>query len=311
MFKFAINLLSLLISIQTQASEHVHALNTKPLVKNQQNEFVTVGAGASCDYSEIQAAIDSGDNDVIRIASDKPYLEHILIKNKSISLVGGYANCADAIANLTDLSQAIISGFGDGYIVKITTNNDQSHEVLLRNLFIGNGKRGIDIFSHHPSAVSIILDHVRTYNNSALGMYIESYSGQADVILNDSQVDFNHWGGIECVGSKGSLILTGHSMIANNQKDSGSAVHVKSGCDLTIYSPTQIVNNEGTGIIVDDSVAVLFGGSNGCENGICFGDWTSPVTVSGNDGYHGGGLRADNGSLVIVANALFEFNRTN
>ncbi len=51
---------------------------------------------------------------MIRIASDKVYYEQIAIYNKSIDLIGGYANCIDAENNITDLSQAIISGFGSG-----------------------------------------------------------------------------------------------------------------------------------------------------------------------------------------------------
>ncbi len=314
MFVKIVVIWSLLVTAQVQGGDKV--LGNGVQLKNQQQAFITVGAGGNCNYNEVQTAIDSGDSDVIRIARDKTYFENVIIDNKSIELLGGYANCTDASNDISDSQQTIISGFGDGFIVKIETSSNENHDVILRHLFMGNGNKGVRILAHDSSIMNVTLDHVRSYNNTNNGVHIESATGtQAHVIINDSQMDFNKGSGVRCEGSGGSLILTGQTVIDNNQFSGGTGGGAwVVACDLTIYSPTLIRDNEakygGAIAASQGSIVTLFGGSEGCENGICFGDWSSPVEISGNDAEKfGGGFYIGSNAGVLMANVLIKNNQ--
>ncbi len=132
--------------------------------------------------------------------------------------------------------------------------------------------------------------------------------------MNDSKVDFNGGSGIFCeaFASEGSLILTGETIIAENQSSEyGGGVSVNIGCDLTIYSPVEISNNQaesGGGVAVSGGSVTLFGGAFGCDNGICYGEWTRPVLVSKNIASKGGGIFIHENSWAILANVLVADN---
>ncbi len=303
--KVLIVILSLFLTLSIEANQQ--PLNTEPQLKNQQNNFVTVGAGGNCDFSEIQSAIDSAPaSRDIRIASDKAYFEYISLQNESQTLIGGYANCTDAANNVTDHSQAIVSSFGDGHIIHIRAANDEISNVVLRNLFVGNAERGIviDTFGDE-STINVTLDHVRTYNNNNKGIEVQSNDmGPVNVIMNDVQIDFNKIG-IFCTGTGASVTFTGSSLISDNGNGNHGATLVNFGCGLTVYSPTRIINNDGPGIDLYEAQATLLGYNDGCENGICFGEWSSPVEISGNKK----GFDIGESSLVM-ANVLIKDNQS-
>ncbi|VAW39197.1 hypothetical protein MNBD_GAMMA01-132 [hydrothermal vent metagenome] len=99
----------------------------KEFNENQKGiSFLTVGADGACTYSSIQAAIDNflqsplGNID-IRIATNKTYVENIVIGNTNISLSGGYSNCSNP------------TGAGGGLL-----SNDSDLALFLDNVDIRN-----------------------------------------------------------------------------------------------------------------------------------------------------------------------------
>ncbi len=302
MLKKTITLLSLIIGIQAHA-------------------FITVGADNVCDYDSIQEAIDSNSDDVIRIARNKNYFENIVISNKSKKLVGGYADCLTAASNITDFSQAIITANGTNNAVSIGADAGSNHKVLLRNLFITNGKYGVMIYPQSGSTLDVTLDQIRVYNSQDRGIYVLNYNeGQTHLLINDSQIDFNQSGGIFCQTTGNTITITGHTLITENIALGGGAsdyrgggIYAHNGCSVSIYSPTQIINNEakfGGGIaIYDNSFVSLYGYHSGEQNGIPLGEWESPVMISENQANYGGAISTDDGASVFIYNALIETNQ--
>jgi len=280
--------------------------------------FITVGADDDndCDYHTIQAAVDSGLSDTIRIASNKNYFESIALLNSNNYLIGGYANCQMAGLNITDLSQAIITGNGNDDVISINVVLSNNYDIKLKNIIVANGFGGISATSQNNAQLSLIIDGVRMFNNNYNGFKVLTFAGSdADVVLNDVIIDFNDSSGVVCEGSDSNIRVTGTSKIKDNTtSDKGAGLWVADGCQLTAYSPTIIENNQaqnnGGGMYVASGGDVtLWGLATGCENGICYGVDDAPVIIRNNTGSIGGAIAINNEeSSVTMANALVENN---
>jgi len=286
--------------------------------------FITVGDDNDndCDYHTIQSAIDSGDSDIIRIASNKNYFENLELSEKNRNLTGGYADCSMAELNITDLSQAILTGNGTDAVVRISNASGDPKTIVLSHIVVANGTSGVSVRSQNQGSITdVTLSNLRVFNNSGRGINITQIDNAAvELILNNSFVDFNSDGGVKCIGSNATMKVTGHSVIENNSTDAnGGGVSASDGCDLAVYSPVIIRDNNagsnGGGIHVVDGELEIVGFETGCSDGICFGQWDEPVTLENNvantsDSSFGGGAVAllGDSSNGFIVNVLIKDN---
>lgn len=289
--------------------------------------FITVGPESDqvCDYHSIQAAIDSGESDVIRIASGKIYEEDLTIESLSRSLIGGYPNCTLANANITDFSLASIKGSGNKRVIDIDNASGGSREFVLRNLQIYGGTTGVSVRSQGlGTETKATLNNLRIATNSFAGVFTTSFqNATAELIVNDSVIDLNAGSGLSCEGSNTSLKIAGDTLVHNNSTTgSGGGISAVEGCNLSVYSPTVISNNqadaEGAGIYAQNATVELMGFASGCDGGICFGTDDSPVTIEGNEvdlnntSGRGGGIAIIGLSSSLTAtNTLIKDNQAN
>ncbi len=283
--------------------------------------FITVGADndTACDYHTIQAAINSVGSNDIRIASNKNYFESIEIVNSNENLIGGYANCQMAGLNITDLSQATITGNGNDAVIDVRPALNLNYELIIRNLIVSNGSVGIAARAQNNAHLNLTVDGVRMFNNNVNGFdALQINGGQIDAVLNDVMIDFNDDSGIDCAGENVNVKVAGNSVITENQAVSGGAFSISNSCVVSVYSPTQIINNEaatfGGGFDVWNATLNIIGFESNCENGICFGTDEEPVLIKNNSvvsgtGY-GGGINANGSDAeVTMFNVNFEKNQ--
>lgn len=300
----------LILFLSSAISTYAHA--GQPLL-------FTVGNGIGCNFSNIQDAIDEDDNSEIRIASNKDYFESLVLQDKQINLVGGFENCAAALSGTMTDTRPLITGNSSESVITISGFN----LVELKNLFIGNGIYGVEVVNFTEPVTSVKMDNVRVFNNDTAGFGITTANGSdANVSLNNVQSDFNKQTGINCSGAGSHVRLGGSSIIDNNHVASpdneffGSGIRAFGGCQLDIYSPTQIMDNsapiQGGGIHVDNGATVnIFGFGESCINDVCMGDSTSPVIIKDNtvdspEG-NGGGIYISQ-ATVNIFNAVIEGN---
>ena len=203
--------------------------------------YLTVGNGGSCDYSSIQAAIDSTLSNVIRIASNKIYFENVVIDDRDMVLTGGYADCSAANINITDSSKAIIDGGNSGSVVLVSGNN-QEREVDIRHLLIGNGNSGLMSLAD----VHLNVNDVTIINNNNVGAFI--FGGDNSVTFDDLVITSNDGPGIICSGQNNSVNIVGESSISDNDtQGSGGGLSITDGCTANLYAPTKVENNTAVG----------------------------------------------------------------
>lgn len=266
--------------------------------------YLTVGADNACDFDTIQAAINSVISNNIRIASNKNYFENLEIINGNEKLVGGYADCTQAAQNITDLSQANVTGNGTDSVIYINALLANNYDVEVKNLVIANGGHGIYIRSQNSADLSVLVKGVRMFNNNNHGLSVlDNNGGQANVVMDKVQVDFNDNSGVSCDGENTSIKIAGTSVISNNSAENGGGLSVFNGCDMSVYSPTEIKDNEadtsGGGVNVFKGSLNVIGLHSNCENGVCFGVDDAPVIISGNVANADGDISGNGGGIMV------------
>lgn len=245
--------------------------------------FITVGADNdnACDYHSIQAAIDSGDSEVIRIASNKVYFENVNIDDKSLSLAGGYADCLAAQSNNVDLSKAVVDGGGGGAVV-LVSGNSQVRSVGISHMLIGNGSSGLMT----TADVQLNVNDVTLINNENTGAFI--FAGDNNVIFEDVVVTSNDGSGVVCQGQNNTINIKGNSSISNNDTSgSGGGLSISGGCTANLHAPTKIENNtaesHGGGINVAGGSLVNLNG----------------IVISGNEADSAGNASGSGGAVSV------------
>ncbi|WP_154224508.1 hypothetical protein [Marinicella rhabdoformis] len=261
--------------------------------------FLTVGNGGTCDYSSIQAAIDSTLSNVIRIASDKVYNENITIDDRNMVLTGGYADCSGANNNITDLSSAVIDGGGSGAVVSVSGNSEE-RSVDIRNLLIGNGTSGL----MSTADVQLNVENVTLINNDNVGAFI--FGGDNNVSFVDVVVSSNDGSGIICAGQENILNIQGESLISDNDtSNSGGGLLITGGCKANLFAPVKVKDNssvgDGGGIKVADGSIVNLNGIEILGN---------EAGSDGNGSGSGGGVSVSGEfSIVNAVNSKFRDNK--
>ncbi len=229
--------------------------------------FATVGAD-SCDFTTVQAAVDSG-VDEVRIATNMTYSENVFITDKSVVIRGGYSNCVNAVNDVRSTDKSHIIGVANASEPVIAiTGSSQRNMVTIENIDLSNGTgtnflKGGGI-STLDSDASIALSNVAIHDNNSdqgggIGIFGDSIGANTDFLLVDTLIYNNsatqYGGGLYCIGSKSSVLIIGESGISANtvmttvksqleakggqQFGHGGGAYISKSCKFTMYSGTK------------------------------------------------------------------------
>lgn len=316
--------------------------------------FRTVGDTNDCDFrlgaTKIQDALDfakSNGIDEIRVATGT-YQENINIGNFSVSLRGGFANCAAAeIDDQTGTpTDTVIDGSLNPNATLTIVGNPDSINVTIDDIHITGGSGGgfesgggiYTVGGGGQASVNLTLNDVHIEGNSTIspggGL---SVIGSVNVSARNLMVLSNQaplGGGIYCNGNEASIFIYGDanngSGIALNQATAGSGggAYLTNGCVLTSYVGTSTVSfsdlrgfvsnsatENGGGIYAEEGSTINLFGNLFCPFG-CFGYADQPVNVQLNvansdddfSGSGGGVYATGTNTTLNMGNVLFSEN---
>jgi hypothetical protein len=242
----------------------------------------TVGAGADCTHSTIQAAINAlppGGNSSLRVSNTLSYTAQALsIDGKNITLTGGFADCTQTVASGT----TTLSGQGGSHDSVLTVVGNSN--VLLQRLTI---TRGDEVFDGYGGGID--------------------YRGVGKLTLRDVVVSQNYagyGGGINFspTSGNGELWIEANTVIQNNTAQfSGGGVRVASTARLFVLADNvAITGNEAIGID-PNSQQSRYGNGGGVEViGPARADIGSPGfgnsgVITANRARYGGGISLHGG----------------
>ncbi len=255
-------------------------------------QTATVGASndSQCDFTSIQAAIDSPTNyNRIHVAAGPEnnritYNENLSI-TRALVLQGGYDDCAAAASGtlFIDSPQTYLQGTGTGPVIFI--QNTGAVDIYRFEITGGNGNLGGAVESRN-SASTRLLDSLVVSNSANLGgaVYVQRDSppGQFDVhfelrntlvLANTAHFD---GGGVYC-----------QNVNMRMDEDSGVSLNQSIGTD-----------SKGGGIYMADCDLQFFAGTTLPMNPV---EMTSYRGISGNQATgHGGGVYATGSSLSFL-----------
>lgn len=109
------------------------------------NGPVCVGSDSSCNYTNVQDAIDavatgSSNDTTIHIAKNQNYTsQHLVVHNRSLTLRGGYSSCSDYIPSGNTVLDGSNGSTSVGSVVAISADGGYPVIVELRNLTLSHG----------------------------------------------------------------------------------------------------------------------------------------------------------------------------
>jgi parallel beta-helix repeat protein len=293
--------------------------------------WVSVGSSpgfGSCDYSSIQAAIDSNETE-IRVLNNQVFTENLII-DQSIDIRGGFNSCLAASVDVDSSNNTVISGSGllGSAVIEIDSTTNpviNLHKLTLQDAvdttFVTNGGHGLDIGS--SNGFIQLFDTVISDNSGEEGggIYVGNTSGDLTLILHDSTVETNvasgRGGGIFCAGTDTLIRISGDSVVAWNEAVDGGGIAALNGCILTVDAGSEslgtrgIVNNSasnnGGGIYLNSAAHISLEGN---KYGLgVLGNNTDPVSVFGNTAdSNGAGIYAINSSSIDVVDGYISAN---
>lgn len=255
----------------------------------------TYRVGVACEYSKIQDAIDAighGGTGTIRVRTGT-FQENIQILSRSVSIIGGHADCVTTTPTPGERSQ--VSGtLNADPVVRVFSGSTGSPHVHLYNMRLVNGQAN-DFYEGgglaartNGAELTILLDNVRVDHNSGRrggGVFFGVDPGTAGTgtlfIFNDTRIHDNlardpaggvlglsPGGGLYCRGNLQVLMLGGR--IFNNTAGSsdlhngrGGGIHIDAGCTMNWYSQN-VASGPAT---LDGNVSWGFGGGAMAANG--------------------------------------------
>ena len=265
-------------------------------------------------YHTIQAAVNAASNgDIIKVAQGT-YSEAVLISQKKVQLLGGFAGSGDFNSANPHINQTIIEATSTASCICV---NIDAHEIsgllTISGFTIHNGKRGIEL----SGGYSGFLNNIIIENNT---------------IENNGNPAVERGGGI---GLEGNNVIIRNNLILNNKARRGAAIGGTSEyiSDFLI-ADNHIENNKGygdhgggviisgTGIIIrnifDGNVTALSDPSYGWGGGMVVVnyDTTKVILLSHNVWRNnhapdrGGAVFVDEAAKVSMENELFYNNTT-
>lgn len=267
----------------------------------------TVGAGGTCDFATIQAAINAADDDdIIAIARDQVYNnQQLFVTNKSLEFRGGFDDCGDGSPGALD---TLVNGNGSASVFSITSNEVDPAEVSFANIAIwgGGGSDGGGL--HISGNVEVVVAAGSVSNNdvSGSGGGIFLSGADASVVIGDNAI----------IGSTSAVLVnsavSGGGIFCENGKvqfESVDLVGNTAQVGAGIYGESCTISNiapQGGGdrpVRIRDNEATGFGGGMYLVEDSLVGLGRFPnqlVEISNNSGSHGGGAFVSN-SIVFAA----------
>lgn len=281
---------------------------------------IRVGADSACDHDTIIGAIfEAAGNigsDIIYVANNKTYDEHLPVASDSLEIIGGFDNCSDDTAGGTT---QIFAPSSPGRVVT-TSGTSASHTLLLKNLeLVGTNKEARGGVIQIQGDYAVTLDTVEITGglaNYGGGIYIDGSDGArletapGEITFINNNTAHYGGGGIHCTGP--AVINFNTGAISQNtargesstmSENAGGGVALHNGCEMTsaaggflqgIYSNT-LESPEGAGSAGGGGVSVqsrsVFIASGSSDNAALINNNTSPS--------NGGGIHASNRGTVV------------
>ncbi len=307
--------------------------------------FAIVGTSLNCisyanSFSNIQAAIDAGFKE-IRITTET-YNENVVIDDKDVQLLGGYASCSHASSGIFDNNSVTttvkpVNGSGQPAI-RIKASNAK-RDVTLRNLSAKNGEPssaisggGISIYNANLDLTLNTIMLAQNTGGSGGGLAVRS--GHTNIKAHNLGIINNtapYGGGIYCSGVNNSILIDGDENassfgIVSNKATTGSGggAYISNGCTFTSYVGASdgfdvrgFLNNKaetsGGALYVGGAGKVYLWGNKYCSlvsPNICYGDNSRPVNLSSNTALSRGGaiFAVGSGSAVYGSNIKVNAN---
>jgi len=217
--------------------------------------FATVGNGVECTHTNIQAAIDSG-ADEVRIVHDHTYQENLtIVADYDLMITGSYNNCINANNDVRDVSgvQPIIEGVSGSVVTIVApparaSRGEELPRITLRFLEIRNGTGtfggGVLMLPNVVADISILYSNIHN-NTSILGGGI-SILGEGEIGIVVSRIHDNsavYGGGIFCSSSLAlirglSASITSNLAFedSNMEGGQGGGIFASNGCVVSLSS---------------------------------------------------------------------------
>ncbi len=301
----------------------------------------TVGPDAACDFSNLQTAIDSSnDDDVLRVMSGT-YTGGFEIASKALSVIGGFPDCIST----TPTGRSTLDQQGGGLVLDIfyqAAVGGPIRQVNIENMDIRNGG-GVGFFSGgvvvegRPGRLAVNFRNVQISNNdrtgtadNGAGLRVLS-TGDADgsgafvTLDNDSIVSSNttagDGGGVYCRSTFDDGTLTmlrmGTTLVFDNEAENGGGVAVDGCQNVFLYNGGPVVlifpaggivgntaNLSGGGLFLDNAAEVTMRATE--FNG--FGDPSEAALLAGNTADFGGGAEVIGGSSLVLEDTYVDGN---
>lgn len=302
--------------------------------KKQGSTVVTVGSSLDCDFSSIQAAIDSNPDEIrVSDSGGSDYNENLLIENQNLVMNGAFLDCSAAANGNENGFRSFVDGDGTALPVIRIISDSQRHSVVIKNMSFSGGTGSATLpgggLITEQADLQLYLENLSFFDNNGIsGGAIAIMDGDTDVQAIDLQITNNNaaqGGGIYCTGQNNSFILSdsGNSdmgIFTNNATDGdGGGVLLTQGCEFTSYMGSAVsdtfsdfrginrntADGKGGGIAVESGAKLYLKGYQDCINGECIGNNQDAVTIGENvaDGV-GGGVSAQGMGTVIEAYAF-------
>jgi len=323
-------------------------VSVPPTINGGVGAVITVGSLGTCDFDDLQAAIDSaGDGDRLQLM-DETFSDNIQINSKSLAIVGGYPDCNAASS---PGGRSTLDGGGAGLVVDVyypAAAVDPVRRVTFENLLIQNGggsgfSSGGVLVEGLPGRLETLFRNVQISDNERTGVdddgaglrivtTDDAVSGgtrfAAMVALeNDSTVLRNSaggdGGGIHCssdddVETEGVTTLrVGTTLVLDNEAENGGGIAIDGCRNVFLYSGGPVVLIFPSGGIVGNT-ANTFGGGLYLDNAaevflratefVGFGDPGEAALLAGNTANFGGGASVRGGSRLVVQDSYVTGN---
>ncbi|MGJ8663847.1 MAG: hypothetical protein ACSHWU_09360 [Marinicella sp.] len=294
-----------------------------------EGDFISVGplSAGDCDYTIIQEAIDQETFDIHVVTGI--YDENISLTDQARDLVGGFADCEAAEDNTRVVGSQSTIQPSSGHAMQISSNNEGGNDfVSLTGFEIVQGEAagfipagGITVFGDVDLAIfeSRIADNVGQLGG---GIFVQE---PATLYVRDSQIENNtafDGGGIYCIGcnltlNSGAGIFNNHAIgLEESFEGNGGGLHISSNAQVLLFNGSSTPASDhlgihqnaalekGGGIYIRESELMAYG-----NDFFGFGDNTSPVNITANNAYSGGGMYAEF-DVIINATAIDVSNNT-
>lgn len=259
--------------------------------------FVTVGTDQECDYQPESLQLAISTNDEVRVTNQTVY-EPLDIINRSVHIIGGYDDCAEAEVDAQRFINTEVNGQDAFTVMSISTTAAGGH--LPQTIILD----GLDLE-----------DGMTSGSNLAGGLDIR---GNVNVTLVDVTVESNeastHGGGIYIFGDNGAKVTMNSVEVSNNSASVGAGMVISTNAEVMMYRgflDNNFASNNSGGILVTSGSKLTLhdtlvrnnrgvenGGGISCSNSELYIDPDS--RIGHNRAKFGGGIYASNNCTALI-----------